>query len=96
MRCLMFDVCLLGVCILDVCSYSPKFTAYLARLLINYDYASMNWWERKTQVTATSGTPSYHTCRHTFHVLPISRGPCKQPPPSDTAPKCPISPLRMR
>ena len=29
-------------------TYSPKFTAYLARLLINYDYASMSWWQRKT------------------------------------------------
>lgn len=31
-------------------TYSPKFTAYLARLLINYDYASMTWWQRKTLV----------------------------------------------
>jgi hypothetical protein len=35
--------------------YSPKFVAYLARLLINYDYASLSWWERRTMNPPTSG-----------------------------------------
>lgn len=35
-------------------TYSPKFVAYLARLLINYDYASLSWWERRTMNPPTS------------------------------------------
>lgn len=38
----------------------------MARLLINYDYASMSWWERKTQVTATSGV--LFRMGHGFHT----------------------------
>jgi hypothetical protein len=39
---------------MGLCRYSPKFTAYLARLLINFDFASTNWWERKTIMPPTS------------------------------------------
>ncbi len=37
-------------------TYSPRFTSYLARLLINYDYASMSWWQRKTLVAPGEST----------------------------------------
>lgn len=83
-----FQCCILGVCIFDVCSYSPKFTAYLARLLINYDYASMNWWERKTQVTATSGTQSSHTQTSYIHVCIRYQGCRVSSPHLDVLDQC--------
>jgi hypothetical protein len=40
---------------LDQGTYSPRFTAYLARFLINYDAVSAYWWDaQQTRVSAAS------------------------------------------